>query len=136
MTCVGGCPDGTECETVRIPLDPATGAVAVECRCIPVIPPCALDPVTMSCSNTVCPEPDQRCIPTALLCDAQGHCQAMGCECQPVERCHIAMTATGPTCTGGCRLDLRCSPVTHEVPGSTGQLIFGCECRLPGIDEE
>jgi hypothetical protein len=133
--CVGSCPAGEVC--VRDEIVNADGTISLCCRCEPA--ECEPAPGGQSCTNIVCPNPGEECVPQQIKCDALG-CRVTVCDCQQPTNCHVEMPPAGtdtPVCVGGCPLtppNQRCILFRKDLDGDGLPQEYFCRCvRKPPV---
>ena len=98
--------------------------------CSPPPPDCGPIPGTPFCRDSVCPTPDQRCLPKCVLVEP-GTNFVLGvsdCECVTPNECHIEIDLTNNTfvCVGGCPPGQICR--TTRTMTADGNERVCCEC--------
>lgn len=140
--CTGECPADSDACTLQV------SANQYSCGCGPL--GCGAKDDLSACEASVCPGPDQACVPTELTvvtlcvagptpgsacatsadCGAGGTCtptpQILDCECTTA--CHVEWTAAaGPRCAGSCTAGETC-----RLDNEDG--VYSCGCETPGCE--
>lgn len=133
FACVGLCPDGTDCQVTT------TADGALDCGCDPTTEDCEPDRINRTqCTDVVCPNPLEKCRPTAIGIDSDGNLVVKECECIPAgERCHVEFDAAGaPFCVGICPPGEVCELIGADLNADGIDDIFRCECLPPATECE
>ncbi len=124
VKCIGECPPGFRCELTRELAD--NGNFVIRCICVPITVECEPNDGGFGCRDAVCPNPEQVCRPTQVLCTADNVCRVVECDCIDRNVCHVELTAAaGPFCVGDCPPGEECTP---EVIQTDGGLLVKCRC--------
>lgn len=92
--------------------------------CVPF--DCQPDPNGQFCLPTVCPDPNEECLPRCVLILDDGTIRVVDCECRAVNECHLEWTpGTQPVCVGDCPPGFRCETRTFTTPIGTQ---ICCDC--------
>ena len=121
--CVGECPAGTEC--VRRVQPVGSGSI-ISCECEEVEEECEPNSTGTGCNDVDCPENNRECRPTRVLCSPSGQCRVIECDCAR-DRCHVELTAAGPTCVGDCPDDDEVC--VRRVETTPNGILVRCDCE-------
>jgi hypothetical protein len=118
---VNGAPSGqTSIDITTVP--PGS---QIHCECAPTDTTCGPNTSGTACNQVICPNPNQRCIPSCIIVDNQGLVTVEDCQCRDPNSCHAEMGAASPICVGTCPAGFTC--FQHVTPTPTGTK-YCCEC--------
>ncbi len=131
VVCVGGCPAGEVCFQSMDDTDGDGIDDTFKCTCEPEPEPCAPNPEGDGCNPTVCPDPNEVCVPTRVICGpGPAPCRVTECVCRNPALCHVELDPpTFPFCVGSCPNGLECVQRVIKLP--TDEFLHVCECEPP-----
>src|SRR5262249_43196750 len=104
------------------------GTIEFKCDCAPI--PCAPNATGQQCNPTVCPNPNDRCVPTKIRRLVTGGFRVMQCDCLPPGVCHVDINAAGQVvCVGQCQAGNTCNLTSTANPD--GSVDYMCMCQPP-----
>lgn len=128
--CVGVCPDGTDCRLFSADDDNDGIAERWWCDCVPVQGQCSPTDDGQACKPTVCPDPNEICLPRVISVNADGTIRVDDCDCvNPDLECHIeAGPNNQPICVGQCPDGQVCELFGLDTNGDGIRDRFTCDC--------